>query len=61
MTNGSLIRLQSAAGPDARVGERSGAISKVFELADARGVLSDPELAMLRMKCYLSVSCGIEA
>jgi len=34
--------------------------AKVFELADACGVLADPELAMLRMKRYLSVACGID-
>lgn len=34
--------------------------AKVFELADASGVLSDPELATLRMKRYLSVACGLE-
>jgi hypothetical protein len=33
--------------------------AKVFELADACGVLTDPELATLRMKRYLSVACGI--
>jgi hypothetical protein len=33
--------------------------AKVFELADACGVLTDPELASLRMKRYLSVACGI--
>jgi hypothetical protein len=35
--------------------------AQLFELADASGVLSDPELAVLRMKRYLSVSCGITA
>ena len=35
--------------------------SKVFELADASGVLADPELATLRMKRYLSVACGMDA
>ncbi|NDZ17438.1 dihydrodipicolinate synthase family protein [Variovorax sp. WS11] len=35
--------------------------AKVFELADACGVLADPELAVLRMKRYLSVACGIDA
>jgi Protein of unknown function (DUF993) len=34
--------------------------AKVFELADACGALADPELAILRMKRYLSVSCGVE-
>ena len=33
--------------------------ARVFELADACGVLADPELAVLRMKRYLSVSAGI--
>ncbi len=33
----------------------------VFELADACGVLADPELAVLRMKRYLSVACGLDA
>lgn len=35
--------------------------ARVFELADACGALSDPELATLRMKRYLSVAAGIEA
>jgi len=35
--------------------------AKVFELADACGVLADPELAVLRMKRYLSVACGVDA
>jgi hypothetical protein len=35
--------------------------AKVFELADASGVLADPELAVLRMKRYLSVACGMDA
>ena len=35
--------------------------ARVFELADASGVLADPELATLRMKRYLSVSCGVDA
>ena len=33
--------------------------ARVFELADACGVLADPELAMLRMRRYLSVGAGI--
>ena len=33
--------------------------AKLFELADACGVVIDPELAALRMKRYLSVACGI--
>jgi Protein of unknown function (DUF993) len=35
--------------------------AKVFELADACGVLADPELATARMKRYLSVACGVDA
>ena len=35
--------------------------AKVFELADACGVLGDPELAVLRMKRYLLVACGVDA
>jgi Protein of unknown function (DUF993) len=35
--------------------------ARVFELADACGVLADPELAALRMKRYLSVATGISA
>jgi hypothetical protein len=35
--------------------------AKVFELADACGVLADPELAVLRMKRYLSLACGVDA
>lgn len=34
--------------------------AKIFELADASGVLTDPELAILRMNRYLSVACGLE-
>jgi hypothetical protein len=34
--------------------------AKVFELADACGVLANPELALQRMKRYLSVTCGID-
>ncbi|MBL0729626.1 dihydrodipicolinate synthase family protein [Piscinibacter sp. HJYY11] len=33
--------------------------SKLFELADACGVLSDPELAVLRMRRFLAVAGGI--
>ncbi|HEX6707192.1 MAG TPA: dihydrodipicolinate synthase family protein [Albitalea sp.] len=33
--------------------------AKVFELADACGVLGDPDLAADRMKRYLSVACGV--
>jgi hypothetical protein len=35
--------------------------AKLFELADACGVLTDPELAVLRMKRYLSVACGVSS
>jgi Protein of unknown function (DUF993) len=35
--------------------------AKVFELADACGVLTDPELALHRMKQYLAVACGVDA
>jgi hypothetical protein len=34
--------------------------AKVFELADACGVLTDPELAQHRMKQYLAVACGLD-
>ncbi|MEJ8856294.1 dihydrodipicolinate synthase family protein [Variovorax robiniae] len=34
--------------------------AKLFELADGCGVLTDPELAVLRMERYLSVACGIQ-
>jgi hypothetical protein len=34
---------------------------KVFELADACGVLTEPELAQHRMKQYLAVACGEDA
>lgn len=33
--------------------------ARLFELADACGVLTDPELAVLRMRRYLSVAAGI--
>jgi hypothetical protein len=35
--------------------------AKVFELADASGVLTDPSLAIDRMRKLLSVTCGIDA
>ena len=35
--------------------------ARVFELADACGALPDPELAVQRMKRYLSVACGVKA
>jgi hypothetical protein len=35
--------------------------AKVFEYADACGALSDPELAVDRMRKLLAVSCGIDA
>jgi len=35
--------------------------ARVFELADACGVLVDPELACDRMRRYLGVTCGIDA
>jgi hypothetical protein len=34
--------------------------ARVFELADACGVLTDPELATLRMRRYLSIAAGVE-
>jgi hypothetical protein len=34
--------------------------ARVFELADACGALADPELAMLRMKRFLSVAAGVD-
>lgn len=34
--------------------------AKVFELADACGVLADPELAVARMKQFLAVNGGLE-
>jgi Protein of unknown function (DUF993) len=34
--------------------------ARVFELADACGVLVDPELATLRMRRYLSIAAGVE-
>ncbi len=35
--------------------------AKVFELADACGVLTNPELALHRLKQYLAVACGVNA
>lgn len=35
--------------------------AKLFELADASGVLTDPELSVLRMRRYLSVASGLTA
>jgi Protein of unknown function (DUF993) len=34
--------------------------AKVFELADACGALTDPDLAQHRMQQYLAVACGID-
>jgi Protein of unknown function (DUF993) len=34
--------------------------ARVFELADACGVLADPDLALHRMKQYLAVACGAD-
>ncbi len=35
--------------------------ARVFELADACGALTEPELAVARMRSYLSVACGLGA
>jgi hypothetical protein len=35
--------------------------ARVFELADACGVLADPESACKRMQRLLSVACGADA
>jgi hypothetical protein len=35
--------------------------ARVFELADACGVLVNPELACQRLRSYLAVACGIDA
>ena len=35
--------------------------AKVFELADACGALTNPDLALHRMKQYLAVACGVDA
>jgi hypothetical protein len=35
--------------------------AKVFELADACGVLTDPDLALSRMRSFLAVQAGIES
>jgi hypothetical protein len=35
--------------------------ARLFELADASGVLADPDLALSRMKQYLAVACGVPA
>lgn len=32
-----------------------------FELADACGVLADPERACARMRSWLAIHCGVEA
>jgi hypothetical protein len=57
--NGQQDHFSMAAGLQSARGAAH--FSKVFELADQSGVLADPELAVLRMRRYLSVSCGIEA
>ena len=35
--------------------------ARLFELADASGVLADPDMALSRMKQYLAVACGVAA
>jgi len=56
--NGHQNHFSMAAGLQSARGAAHYAL--VFELADACGVLADPELAVLRMKRYLSVACGCE-
>ena len=56
--NGHQDHFSMAAGAQSARGAAH--FAKVFELADGCGVLADPELAMLRMKRYLSVACGID-
>ena len=55
--NGHQDHFSMAAGAQAARGVTH--YARVFELADACGVLSDPELAVLRMRRYLSVAAGI--
>ena len=57
--NGHQDHFSMAAGLQAARGVAH--YARVFELADACGVLADPELALLRMKRYLSVAAGISA
>ncbi|SCK21434.1 Protein of unknown function [Variovorax sp. HW608] len=56
--NGQQDHFSMAAGLQSARGAAH--FAKVFELADQCGVLCDPELAVLRMKRYLSISCGID-
>jgi hypothetical protein len=56
--NGQQDHFSMAAGLQSARGAAH--FAKVFELADQSGVLCDPELAVLRMKRYLSVFCGID-
>lgn len=55
--NGHQDHFSMAAGAQAARGVVH--YARVFELADACGVLADPELAVLRMRRYLSVAAGI--
>lgn len=55
--NGHQDHFSMAAGAQAARGVAH--YARVFELADACGVLADPELAVLRMRRYLSVAAGI--
>ena len=56
--NGHQDHFSMAAGAQSARGAAH--FAKVFELADGCGALADPELAMLRMKRYLAVACGID-
>lgn len=55
--NGHQKHFSMAAGAQASRGIAH--YAKVFELADASGVLSHPDLALTRMRQLLSVQCGI--
>ena len=55
--NGHQDHFSMAAGAQAARGVAH--YARVFELADACGVLADPELAVLRMRRYVSVAAGI--
>ena len=55
--NGHQDHFSMAAGAQAARGVAH--YARLFELADACGVLADPELAVLRMRRYLSVAAGI--
>jgi hypothetical protein len=56
--NGHQCHFSMAAGLQSARGAAH--FAKIFELADACGALSNPELAVSRMKRFLAVACGVD-